>query len=405
MRGAARLRQLVRLDGPVRQLLTHAVEALPRLPGELFSVANRYTYAHGRLTPGELVTRGPQSFDKLARAFAAIAEGPPEFLGVDNPLTSTTQAGSWNDTASDAAQISECADFVGTVIQVGAGRFAMAGSGVAERSPSPRHEPRVFEAINRLMAINLRVRDALENESALELGDAAYETDGLLIEARDPTVQTRDARRLLSAVVKQRERALAFEPLDEAAALSRWHAVANGHYVMLDHVDTDERRYIVCFRVEPRDAPAFALSRSEQTVIEHILLGARNKTIASMLGVSSPHVTGVAQRALQKLGVSSLTELTRVLRARRSLVLSDFELGGESLLALGYSEPTANGLSQLTPAERRVAHALIEGSTHRGIALERGVSERTVASQIASIYRKLQVSGRRELTAMLSRTQ
>lgn len=405
MRGSARLRELVRLDGTVRNLLTRTVEALPRIPGELFSVANRYTFAHGRLTPGELVTRGPQSLDKLAQAFGAIAEAPPEFLGVDSPLTSTTKADSWNDTAADAAQISECADFVGTVVQVGGGRFAMAGSGVSERSPSPRHEPRVFEAINRLLAINLRVRDALEDESALELGDAVYQTDGILTEARDPVVQTREARRLLSAVVKQRESALGFEPLDEATALSRWHAVANGHYVLLDHVDTDQRRYIVCFRVEPRDAPAFALSRTEQTVLEHILLGARNKTIASMLGVSSPHITGVAQRALQKLGVPSLTELTRVLRARRSLVLSDFELGGESLIALGYSEPTANVLSSLTPAERRVANALIEGSSHRGIALERGVSERTVASQIASIYRKLQVSGRRELTAMLSRTQ
>jgi len=405
MRGAARLRELVRLDGTVHQLLTRAVEALPRLPGELFSVANRYTFVHGRLCPGELVTRGPQSFEKLARAFGAISDAPPPFLGVDSALTSTTHADSWTDTATDAAQISECADFVGTVIQVGDGRFAMAGSGMAEKTPAPRHEPRMFEAINRLMAINLRIRDALEGGTSLELGDALYSPDGLLLEARDDQLQTRDARRALSELVKRREKRFGFEPLAEAEALARWSAVAKGHYVLLDHVDTDLRRYIVCFQVEPVDAPAFALSGSEQIVLEHILLGARNKTIASRLGVSSPHVTGVAQRALQKLGVGSVAELTRVLRARHSLVLGDLSLGGESLLALGYSEPSADALASLTPAERKVAHALIDGKSHRGIALERGVSERTVGSQIASIYRKLHVSGRRALAAKLSHMQ
>jgi DNA-binding NarL/FixJ family response regulator len=403
MRGSTRLRDLVRLDGTIRDLLQTTVDALPRLPGERFSVANRYTMAHGCLTPGELVMRGPQDFSKLARAFQAITEQPPAFLGEHSALTSTTHANAWNESAAEAARISECADFVGTVVRVGAGRFAMAGSGMAEKTSLPRSEPRMYRAINRLLAINLRVRDALEGGSALELGDAVCGPDGSLLEARPAALQTRDARRALAELVRMRERKLGFSPLSDAEALARWQDLSAGRYAMLDHVDTDQRRYIVCFRVEADSADTFALSPIEQTVLEQILSGARNKSIASMLGVSSPHVSGVAQRALRKLGVRSFAELTGVLRARNSLVLGELELGGESLLALGYREVTADSLSQLTEAERKVAHALVGGVSHRGIALERGVSARTVASQAASIYRKLGVSGRRELTAKLSR--
>jgi len=405
MRGSIRLRDLVRLDGTVRQLLQRTVDALPRLPGERFAVANRYTLAHGRLTPGELVIRGPQDFSKLASAFQAITERPPTFLGEEYALTSTTQSDAWNDSAAEAAQISECADFVGTVVRVGGGRFAMAGSGVSEKTPTPRLELRLFRAINRMLAINLRVRDALEGGSSLDLADAVYAPDGQQLETRVPALQTRDVRRALAELVQTRESKHGFAPLDDTEALSQWREVAGGHYVMLDHVDTDQRRYIVCFRVDPESALTFALSTVEQTVIEQILSGARNKTIASMLGVSSPHVTGVAQRALRKLGVDSFAELTRVLRARSSLVLGDLELGGESLVALGYREPTVDALDRLTEAERKVAIGIIDGMTHRSIASARGVSERTVATQAASIYRKLDVSGKRELTAKLSRPQ
>jgi DNA-binding NarL/FixJ family response regulator len=403
MRAATQLRDLVRLDGSVLQLLTLAVEALPRLPSELFSVANRYMFAQGRLVPGELATRGAQSFEKLASAFSAIMDAPPEFLGVENALTSTTKADSWNESAAEASRIAECQDFVGTVIQVGHGRFAMAGAGVAERMPTPRYELRSYRAINTLLANNLRVRDALGGASPLEQGDGVYELDGSMVEGRETALQSRTVRRTLAELIRRREDIDAFDPLDDAEALVRWNDLARGSYVLLDHVDTDRRRYVVCFRVDVKHSSPFALSRVEQHVIERILLGARNKAVASELDISSPHVSGIAQRALRKLGVSSLSQLSRVLHSQKPLVLGDVPVGSEVLLALGYEESTAALLDTLTSAERGVARALMDGLSHREIALERGVAARTVASQVASIYKKLSVSGRRELTAKVSR--
>ncbi|MET0284951.1 MAG: LuxR C-terminal-related transcriptional regulator [Polyangiales bacterium] len=380
------------------------MEALPQLPGELFSVANRYAIDERGLTPGTLVARGQQSLQKLSAAFQSISDGTPEFLSDDAALTSTTHSDSWNDSAARAAEISECADFVGTVVDLGGGRFAMAGAGVAERMATPRQELRTYELIHQLLAINLRVRDALGGELSLQAADAVFETDGSALELNEET-QDRDTRRMLSELVRAREQQDGFTTLEQAEALSHWNELTGGGYVLLDHVDSDQRRYVVAYKLgDPtRPRPQTTLNERERLVLERILLGARNKTIANELGVSSAHITGISQRALAKIGARSTADLTRVMRARSSLVMSELPVGGETLIALGYRDETALALSNLTLAERHVAHAVLDGRSQREIALERGVSERTVASQVASIYRKIGVSGRRELTAKLAR--
>jgi len=55
----------------------------------------------------------------------------------------------------------------------------------------------------------------------------------------------------------------------------------------------------------------------------------------------------------------------------------------------------------LSPGEDAVVELAALGLSNREIALRRGCSVRTVANQLASAYRKLRVSGRRELRARL----
>ena len=54
---------------------------------------------------------------------------------------------------------------------------------------------------------------------------------------------------------------------------------------------------------------------------------------------------------------------------------------------------------RLSPAERAVVEAVLRGQSNREIAERRGTSVRTVANQMASIFRKLQVGSRGELAA------
>ena len=60
--------------------------------------------------------------------------------------------------------------------------------------------------------------------------------------------------------------------------------------------------------------------------------------------------------------------------------------------------PARAGQGQaLTPSEEAVADAWLQGYSAEQIAIDRGVSQRTIRNQIAAVYQKLQVGSRAEL--------
>ena len=60
------------------------------------------------------------------------------------------------------------------------------------------------------------------------------------------------------------------------------------------------------------------------------------------------------------------------------------------------------GIESLTPSERRVAALAAEAHTNREIAQSLFVSVKTVEGHLSNAYRKLDVSSRRELSAVLA---
>ena len=125
------------------------------------------------------------------------------------------------------------------------------------------------------------------------------------------------------------------------------------------------------------------LSRRERQVATALQIGMGDKAIAHSLGLSNSAVAEYTARLRRKLGC----------------------LPGEELLALhgigGTAEPALRLrlLERLTPAEHLVACSLVTGLSYDQIARERGTSSRTVASQVAAVFRKVGVSGRREFVA------
>jgi DNA-binding NarL/FixJ family response regulator len=138
-------------------------------------------------------------------------------------------------------------------------------------------------------------------------------------------------------------------------------------------------------REQQRRVRAARLSASEHRVAQRLLEGASDKEIALELRLSLSTVSTLVRRTRRKLGC---------------------EPGGEILaLSVGCGR-TALGLrlelfGRLTAAECDVASALLVGSSYADIAASRGVSERTVASQCCTVFRKCGVSGRRALAALL----
>ena len=78
---------------------------------------------------------------------------------------------------------------------------------------------------------------------------------------------------------------------------------------------------------------------------------------------------------------------------------SHFTVGSEEYVVL--SDDLVKSVQVLTPAEQTVLKLVLEARSNRDIAKQRGTSERTVANQLASIFRKTGTRSRAELVARL----
>ncbi len=80
---------------------------------------------------------------------------------------------------------------------------------------------------------------------------------------------------------------------------------------------------------------------------------------------------------------------------------SRFAVGADEYLVISYELDDPEPSESLTPAERDVALGLLRGWSVSRIAKARSTSRRTIANQAQSIYRKLGVTSRLELAALL----
>lgn len=76
-----------------------------------------------------------------------------------------------------------------------------------------------------------------------------------------------------------------------------------------------------------------------------------------------------------------------------------FELEGEEFALLEWPVRARAGVAALTPAQREVLALAVEGLSNAEIARRRRRSPRTVANQLAALFRRLGVRSRFELIA------
>lgn len=141
-------------------------------------------------------------------------------------------------------------------------------------------------------------------------------------------------------------------------------------------------------------------------VTERILCGDQSKVIASDFGLSCSTVSTYWHSTLAALcDPIALTKAraffvvcacsTRALDLPSAIVHGVGE-GREALVSVGLAQDRLRDMG-LSRAEREVAEAIVLGKLSEEICEERNTSPRTVANQINAIYRKLGISGRREL--------
>ena len=236
------------------------------------------------------------------------------------------------------------------------------------------------------------------------LGSAAFEDPSVeaILDDQGRAQHSVGMARMRGALDQLREAVLARAQAEEHGqpADPAWNAVLAGRWSLVDRFDSDGRRYVVAYRNPAGVLDPRRLTPREEGVTALAAIGQSNKEIASQLGVSQSTVATLLASALNKLGLSSRTMLPMFWRDLhgRAWAVSNTEA---SLIALSRPDDP-KGMPALTPAERAVALALLEGLSDRNIALARNSSRHTVSKHVTAIFRKLGVSSRAELAYKLS---
>lgn len=256
------------------------------------------------------------------------------------------------------------------------------------------------------LAAGLRLRQRLDGLD-LNAGnvEAIMTPNGCLEHAQD-TAKSLTVRERLRTAVQQKDRArTSTQRQDVDAALALWEGLVAGRWSLIDHFDSDQRRYVVAIKNDPGTPDPRGLSLRERQIAEFFGLGRQPKEIAYILGLSASTVANTLTRTQNKLGMTSKAELAAFfspsgMRAH----LQEIDLANEQI-AIG-AQPLADEkkFSVLTEAEREVSIELLRGATYTAIAIQRGTTERTIANQTQAIYRKLGVNSRLELGVVLSTT-
>lgn len=296
-------------------------------------------------------------------------------------------------------------DAMGIVAYTGIGRVVALNAPLTELTAMTKRERQRWSRIAAHVGTGLRLRYRLGAADPLKDGatEAIFEPDGRPQEARE-AADSRKALDVLQRAVARYESARGrLRRTDPDQALQLWQALVQGRWSLVDHMDTDDRRYIVAVRNPPGMEDPRGLTVREQQVAELLGAGRNSKETAYLLGVSTSAVNNAAARVQSKLGLRSRGELVAFFApggVRNTLVT--LQLDGEEALIASYGGFDLGRLGPLTASEREVALLLLHGMTNQAIADSRGTSTRTVANQIQSIYRKARVSSRAELAALLN---
>ena len=187
-----------------------------------------------------------------------------------------------------------------------------------ERRYTPsRLEAGFWAKIGTHIAAGHRLRRRLAETPAESKSAAILRPDGHVLELREEALPHRD---VLRRTVRALDRAKARDfRTGSSETIDLWKGLLAGEWSLVDRVDTDGKRYVLAIRNDP-DAPApHSLSRREAQVATYIAQGRSHKAVSYELGIAVSTVGTHLRNALDKLGVSSHTELAWLYGAVRTV--------------------------------------------------------------------------------------
>jgi DNA-binding CsgD family transcriptional regulator len=101
---------------------------------------------------------------------------------------------------------------------------------------------------------------------------------------------------------------------DPDEALAIWKGLVDGEWSLVDHIDSDGKRYVFAKRNAPEVRPWSDLTPSERQVLAYAAEGQPHKVIAYELGMTVPTVSTRLRTAARKVGAASRIELVSAYR-------------------------------------------------------------------------------------------
>jgi DNA-binding CsgD family transcriptional regulator len=209
----------------------------------------------------------------------------------------------------------------------------------------------------------------------------------------------------------QRELASAADRLttQETSLASVWQQLAGGQCKVVDSYFGDQRCYVLTESTGARPLP---VPEAALRVLEAVLCEGTQKVVAFDLHVSASTVATKARVALAAIGVEGTPQHVHPLLVFAAVSARGRAPGmngsvsfvnhrGRQLRVISMPRPDRRLATRLTEAELDVTSRLFEGVSHARIACMRGTSPRTVANQLAAVFKGLAVSGRGELLLYL----
>lgn len=155
----------------------------------------------------------------------------------------------------------------------------------------------------------------------------------------------------------------------------------------------------ICIRRTPDAPDPQRLTSTEFALAGTVAVGRAVKEAAAELGLEWTTARTALSRALRKLGARSCAHLPALWHGLSVTAASCRDSDGMELLVFE-SRLDADDLTLgLTGAERAVLQAVLTGQDNSEIARQRNASVRTVANQLAALFRKFDVSCKGELAA------
>lgn len=270
--------------------------------------------------------------------------------------------------------------------------FAQDGEGRVLQivAPSPALvdlHPRTVAAWRRVL---IHLGTAFRLRRRLAAPPEALVTPDGRVDHAEAAAKPRDALASLGEAVRRAERARG--PLrrkDPDHALELWSGLVDGRWSLVDHWESDGRRYLAAHENVPALRDPRALGPTERAYLALFLRGATTAEIAFALGRSEATVSHVLSAVAARLRLPSRVALASLGEAE-CLERLRVSVGDDSLDLLVLEPPTAHQAWREVLSESELAVALLvcAGLGSKAIADQRGVSARTVENQIAAIYTK-----------------